>query len=67
MESEDLLQRIVLMVEAEARQHFSEKFRGKPKPPVEDQFKASFMTEAARRIRARAVKIEEDWAHFTRN
>ena len=46
---------------------YSFKFKGTPKPPPFDQFKASAMAEIARRIRARAVKIEEDWDHFTRS
>jgi hypothetical protein len=63
---EEHIKHAVDQIEALAKLSFVIHFHDKPKPPPEDQFKASFMAEVARRIRARAVKIEEDWEHFTR-
>jgi hypothetical protein len=63
---EEHIQHAVEQVEALAKLSYLIAFHDKSKPPAVDQFKASFMAEVARRVRARAVKIEEDWEHFTR-
>lgn len=67
MSQEELIQKAVLWVEEHTEEMYSLKLGQGPKPPVEAMFKAAAMAEIARRVRARAVKIEEDWLHFTRS
>lgn len=64
---ENVIQTAVKVIEDVTELMYESKFGNSPKPPVKDQFKASAMAEIARRIRTRAVKIEEDWLHFTRD
>lgn len=63
---ENLILFVVEAAEAAAEKAFLLKFGATAKPPAHDTFKASMMAEISRRIRARAVKIEDDWNHFTR-
>lgn len=63
---DDRINEVVVIAEEAVTNAFNAKFVGAPKPPPIDTFKASMMAEIARRLKARAIKIEEDWAHFTR-
>lgn len=64
---EEHIQQAVKEVENHVERMYALKTKGMPKPPPIDTFKASAMAEIARRVRARAVKIEEDWIQFTRS
>lgn len=67
MSQEESIQQAVKMIEDHVIEMYNTKFADSPKPPVLDLFKASAMAEIARRIRNKAIKIEEDWLHLTRS
>lgn len=67
MSLEENIQQAVEMVEEHVKKMYNLKYVGLPKSPPEDIYKSVAMIEIARRVRARAIKIEEDWVHFTRD
>lgn len=58
---------VIQIVENHVEKMYRLKFGDSLRPPPVDVFKASAMAEIARQIKNRAVKIEEDWIHFTRD
>lgn len=64
--NEERIVEITSMVERLTEEMFNEVYKDTAKHISRDQFKAAAMAEIARRIRSRAVKIEQDWLHFTR-
>lgn len=59
MDLHDTIDGMVQVIELDVIGMFNDKFGKSPKQPPLDTFKASVMAEIARRIRARAVAIEE--------
>ena len=67
MSQEKNIKHAVELLEKHVEKMYDLAFEGLPKKPAFDMYKASAMMEISRRIRKRALKLEDDFNHMTRD
>lgn len=67
MSEEYSIKQAVKIVEEYVEKMYRLKFGEALRPPPIDLFKAAAIAQITRKLDARAVELEEDWAHFTRD